>query len=315
MRSLNTYIGAALLLGAVASTAEAQQSSRVRDRSRDRDDGYTARLDTTFAFGARGAGEITVPGGDIIVRTWNEQRVRVRAATERGDVRLEASSSFFSLGLRGQYTRSTDARFEVTVPAGTRIRAVTQSGDIGIAGTKGEVEASTQSGDIEIDDAAGRVAVNMLSGDATLRRIAGDVRVNAVSGDIELLDARGDVEITTVSGEIGLRDVTSRRVRAKTTSGDVTYEGGIDTGGTYDFGSHSGEVDVLLPANASAQVTVSTFSGGIESDFPITLNPGDHNMGIGSTKRFTFTVGRGEARLTAQSFSGDVTIRQRGRGR
>jgi DUF4097 and DUF4098 domain-containing protein YvlB len=306
MRFLQTYTTAALLAAALAPAADAQ-------RTRDREDRYTSRLDTTFAFSGRGSGEISVPGGDIIVRTWNEPRVRVRAGTERGSVRLESSAGFFTLGLRGSVGRSTDARFEVTVPVGTRIRGSTQSGDIGIAGTKGEVEASTQSGDIEIDEASERVMVSVLSGDVTLRRVSGDVRVNAVSGDIDVIDASGDVEINTVSGEIGLRGITSRRVRAKTTSGDVTYEGAIDAAGRYEFNSHSGEVDVVLPPNASAQVTVATFSGGIESDFPITLNPGDHGVGITSTKRFTFNVGRGEARIVAESFSGDVTIRQRGR--
>ncbi|HYD54205.1 MAG TPA: DUF4097 family beta strand repeat-containing protein [Gemmatimonadaceae bacterium] len=307
MARLTPYITLAALAAVLAPAADAQQ------RGRDREERFTTRLDTTFAFAARGSGEITVPGGDIIVRAWNEPRVRVRAAAERGDVRLEGSSGFFSLGLRGSYGRSTDARFEVTVPAGTRIRAVTQSGDISIVGTRGEVEASTQSGDVEVAEANERVAVNLLSGDVTMRRITGDVRVSAVSGDVELAESSGDVEIATVSGEIDLRGVTSRRVRAKSTSGDVSYDGSIDPSGRYDLGSHSGEVDVFLAQAVSAQITVSTYSGGIESDFPITLNPGDHNVGIGGTKRFTFNVGRGDARITAESFSGDVTIRQRGR--
>ena len=313
MARLQTYITSATVASLALVLALAPDVAGAQ-RSRDRDDErFPIRLDTTFAFGARGSGEISIPSGDIIVRAWTEPRVRVRAATERGTVRAEGTSSYFSLGLRGQYNRSTDARFEVWVPVGTRLRATTQSGNVSIAGTKAEVEVGTQSGDIELDDVGERIAVNVLSGDVSMRRVAGDVRVSAVSGDIDLTDATGDVEVSSVSGDIVLRGVTSRRVRTKTTSGDVTYDGSIDPAGRYDFGSHSGEVDVLLPANASTQVSVATFSGGIVSDFPITLSSGTHDIGITSTKRFTFNIGKGEARLTAESFSGDVTIRQRGR--
>jgi DUF4097 and DUF4098 domain-containing protein YvlB len=309
MHRLNTYITAGLLVAGIAADADAQQ------RARDDDDRYTSRLDTTFAFGPRGSGEISVPGGDIIVQVWNQQQVRVRAATERGMVRLETSGGFFSLGLRGQHNRSTDARFEVTVPVGTRIKANTQTGDISIQGTKAEAEAGTMSGDVQIEDVSDRLAVSVLSGDVRLSRITGDIRVNAISGEVALDGGSGDAEIVSVSGDVDIRGFTSRRVRAASTSGDILYDGTIDPSGRYDLKSHSGEVDLIVPTNASAQVTVATFSGGIESDFPITLNPGEHGLGLTSTKRFTFNIGKGEARIVAESFSGDVTIRQRGRTR
>jgi len=57
---------------------------------------------------------------------------------------------------------------------------------------------------------------------------------------------------------------------------------------------------------------VSTFNGGIESDFPITLKAGEHGIGAAQSKRLNFTVGRGTARIIAEGdgvvvlFSGDV---------
>lgn len=307
-----TRLYAYMTVAAIGMATDLGAQSR---RERDRDDRYTARTDTTFAFGPRGSGEVSVPGGDIIIRAWNQSQVRVRAATERGSIRVESSSTFFSVGLSGSHSRGTDARFEITVPVGTRIKANTQTGDISITGTKGEIEAHTISGDMEIADGGDRVGVNLLSGDVTLRRITGDLRVNAVSGDVVVVDATGDVEVVTVSGDVELSGVTSRRVRAKTTSGDVSYEGSIEPAGRYEFGSHSGEVDVVVPQSVSAQVTVATFSGSIESDFPVTLPPGSYGFGSTNSKRFTFTIGKGEARIVAESFSGDVTIRQRGRNR
>ena len=70
-------------------------------------------------------------------------------------------------------------------------------------------------------------------------------------------------------------------------------------------------VALLIPAGTGAQLTVATYTGSIDSDFPITLKPGEH--GIGATKRFTFDIGKGDARISAESFSGDITIRSKGR--
>jgi DUF4097 and DUF4098 domain-containing protein YvlB len=122
---------------------------------------------------------------------------------------------------------------------------------------------------------------------------------------------KGDVEATSVSGDIDLRNVIARYVRAKSTSGDVTYDGIVDATGRYEMGSHSGSVYLTVPQNTGALLTVSTYTGTIDSDFPITLMPGDH--GLSTTKRFTFSIGKGDARISAESFSGDITLRSKGR--
>jgi hypothetical protein len=40
----------------------------------------------------------------------------------------------------------------------------------------------------------------------------------------------------------------------------------------------------------------------------MTLKPGEHGIGSASAKRFTFEVGNGAARISLESFSGDITI-------
>jgi DUF4097 and DUF4098 domain-containing protein YvlB len=72
-------------------------------------------------------------------------------------------------------------------------------------------------------------------------------------------------------------------------------------------------VRLALPANTDATLTVETFSGEIESDFPIRLEPGfEHQMS--HPRRFEFTLGKGGGRIAAETFSGDVRIVNRGRG-
>lgn len=298
-----TFLLTALLLGA-ALPATAQSR-------RDRDEDYQSRIDTTFAFDRRGTVSLSVGSGEIIVRAWTRDQVQVRARSERSVVRMDATPTRLSLDL--SRPRGGDTRFEVTVPVGVRVSARATNGDISITGTKGGVEARTQSGDLDVDDVADMVDLGSLSGDITARGLTGNIDISTVSGDLSLTDVKGDVEATSVSGDIDLRNVIARYVRAKSTSGEITYDGIIDSTGRYELGSHSGSVYVTIPQNTGALLTVATYTGAIESDFPITLKPGEHGMGMSSTKRFTFEIGKGDARISAESFSGDITIRSKGR--
>ena len=287
--------------------AEGQQRRRVADS------GYESRIDTTFAFDKAGSVNIGAAHGDIIVNGWTRSEIRIRAVSDDDNVRLSGSSSRVTLEVAGN-RRSSDSRFEVTVPHGARVYAQTQSGDVNIRGTRGPVEVHVQNGEIDIDEVTTRLDITSLSGDVTARNIGGDVTVNSTNGDVHLTDVRGGVDVSTVSGDVELRGVVAKTVRAKTTSGDVRFEGSIDQTGRYELVSHSGDIGLRIPRDASAQLTVSTWSGGIESDFPITLRPGDtQRFGMTQSKRFVFEIGGGGARIAVEAFSGDITISSSGR--
>ena len=61
---------------------------------------------------------------------------------------------------------------------------------------------------------------------------------------------------------------------------------------------------MLLPRTADATVTVSTFSGGFQSGFPLRL--GAFRPG----RSFSFTLGEGRAQVDLQSFDGHINLRQ-----
>jgi DUF4097 and DUF4098 domain-containing protein YvlB len=297
-----------LILGALASLASPAGAQRTRLTS-----DYRSRLDTTVAFDKNGSVTLTATNGDIIVTGWSRSEAQIRASSDNRDIRFDATSSRMSLELTGR-SRGSDAKFEVTVPYGVRVVVRTQSGDIAVRGTRGEVDARSQNGDIDVEDVTQRLDINTLSGDIKARNVAGEIEVGTTSGTLRLSDARGNIEVGTISGDIDLRGITSKLVRAKTTSGDVTFDGGIDAAGRYELVTHSGDVRLHLPRESSAQLTVSTWNGGVNSDFPITLKPGEHGIGSSNAKRFTFSVGAGAARITAETFSGDITISSTGRG-
>jgi DUF4097 and DUF4098 domain-containing protein YvlB len=305
----------ALVLFTLAAFVLAPGSAEGQRNRRDYDRDYRTSVDTTFGFDNRGLVSLTLGSGDIVVTAWDRDQIRVHATSEGGGVRLDASGSRVSVELSGRYGNGGDSRFEVTVPVGVRIVARAQSGDISIIGTRGEVDARSQSGDIKVEEAANRVDIGTLSGDIGARALSGDVQIKSVSGDVRLVDFKGDFEGETVSGSIELQNAVGRFVRSHTTSGDLVYEGSIDPSGRYELSAHSGDIRLAIPSNTSAQLSVSTWSGTLDSDFPITLRPGEHGIGSGQAKRFTFDIGGGAARIAAETFSGDITISSKGSSR
>lgn len=304
------HSGAATLLALAVSTLLLPAAAGAQRRDRGFGEDTQSRIDTTVAFSRGGTVGVTLPNGEVIVRGWDRDQVRVHATSDDGDIRLDASSSRLTLGMGGGGSR--EAHIEVTVPFGARLSVRAQSADVDVRGTRGDVEANSQSGDMHVED-VGRLDLGALSGDVQVRGVNGDAAVRTISGDFRLDGVKGDVDVETVSGEIEVRGAASKFVRAHSVSGDVTYDGTVDPSGRYELTTHSGEIRLTMPRTASAQIAVSTWSGSVDSEFPITLKPGEH--GFGNARRFTFDVGGGAARITLESFSGDITIRGSGAGR
>ncbi len=295
--------------------AERARERDERDREREqerREREMAGALDTTVTFDARGTVTVSCPGGDVVVTGTDRNQIVVKARTERGAIRFVSSGSNATLEPAANRGCS-DARFEVSVPATVRLVANTWSGSLQVSGVTGDVEAHAQSGDIQVRDAGDNLEVATLSGDIGVRGVRGSANIHTLSGDVTLEGARGDVEIETVSGDIALSDVVSRQIRTHSTSGNLEFGGTIVNAGRYEFTTHSGELRLALPANVGAQLSLSTFSGEIESAFPITLTPGTHGIGASQAKKLNFSLGQGSARIIAETFSGDVTLSSTGR--
>ena len=290
-------------IAAHAATASAQDAER-DERSEQR---ATSRLDTTVTIDRDGTVDMQLVSGEIVVKAGSGNQVRIHAWSERGVLEFSASAARVSLDVHSQRGRMGDTRYEVTVPVGVRLELKSVSGDISAHGSKGEIEAGAVSGDVDVSDGAGRVELESVSGDVTAARLTGDVRVNAVSGDVSLQDISGTLEIETVSGEMTVARADLKSLRTETVSGEVAYDGTLDPQGRYEFHSQSGDIRLRLPASTGGIVRVETFSGSVDSDFPMTMQPGEHGMGE-HPKRLEFTFGKGGARLTVETFSGDINI-------
>ena len=306
---LPVLVAAALALTMLAPrSASAQRDPRDRDREWQE---AQSRIDTTFAFSRTGVVDLTQSSGDIIVTSWDRAEARVRAYAERGQVRSGLSSSRLTLDVDAVRGRVGDSRFEVTVPVGVRVVARSRSGDVSVRGTKGAVQAESTRGDVEVTDATDRIVIESVSGDVRASELNGEVRAQSVSGTIEVRGVSGDIRAETTSGDVSLLGVTSRSVTATTVSGEVEYEGGLDPNGRYEFHAHSGNVRLEIPESSSAHFSVETFSGSLDTEFTLTMQPGQRTTS--RPRRYEFTLGSGTARVTAESFSGDIVLVRRAR--
>lgn len=275
-----------------------------------RDDDRRQRIDTTYAFDASGTVNLSIVSGDIRVRTGGSGQVRVVASIERGWIEASFSRSRVALETRSGNGRTGSATYEVTVPAGVRVRAHSVSGDIDIQGTEGEVTAESVTGDVTVTGTTRRLDVETVGGEIIVTRASGVINLETVNGDVVATDLEGDVTAESVSGDVELRQSRITGLRAGSVAGSVRYDGPFSPTGRYEFESHSGDIDFALPADAGASLQLETYSGRISSDFPLTLQP--DQVGGRRDRRMEFTLGAGGSRISAETFSGNITIRRLG---
>lgn len=291
--------GAGPLLPALPREAalQAQESASAR----------RATVDTSYTLTRGGSVDLGLVSGEIIVTGSTRPELRVVADIDRGTLETLFSPSRASVQARKWRGELGRARYEVTVPIGTRVTASAVSGDVMVRATAGEVVISTVSGDVALADAADRYEVSTVSGDVRVTKVRGRGRLNSVSGNLEVRDVAGELVTRSVSGDVDVLDARCEVLRVATTSGEVVYEGSFAPSGTYELSTHSGDVRLAVPGDAGARIELQTYSGDLRSAFPITLQPGGANSAR-RTRRMEFTVGSGDARVLLETFSGDITI-------
>jgi DUF4097 and DUF4098 domain-containing protein YvlB len=205
--------------------------------------------------------EIRTSSGRIEVRRGEAGVVRIRGLMRAGEWfgeaeeeirRLEAdppidqSDNLIRIGRRpssGQRSR-VQISYEVTAPAGSRVRAESGSGRISIDGLAGAAYAHSGSGRIEI---AG---------------LKGSLRAHTGSGRISVEgEAAGNWNVHTGSGSVHLRlpSQAGFELRARTGSGRITCDHPLTVRGSIDRRSLTG-----LVRNGGPLLEVTTGSGSIQ---------------------------------------------------
>jgi DUF4097 and DUF4098 domain-containing protein YvlB len=259
------------------------------------------QTDTTVPVRAGARLDVDNFGGEIAVKTWTKNAVRVEASHGTRDrIVIDASEQRVRVKSEGRRGPS-QVDYTITVPTWM---ALTLSGvytDIKVDGVDNEVTAETVQGEIAVVGGSGNVSLKSVQGAVTLEKARGRIDLSTVNEEIRATGISGDLSAETVNGDIRLTQIESANVEANTVNGDVTYEGTIKDGGRYRFATHDGSLLVSVPEKANVSVAVSTFNGEFNACFPVQLRE--------KTKhRFSFTIGSGSARLELESFDGDIRL-------
>ena len=267
------------------------------------------QTDTTFAVQPGARLSVTNFGGEIVVRSWAENRVRVRAShSSRTRVQISAGMQSVSVRTEGRRGPPQLTDMDITVPRGTPLNLNGTYTHISVEGVDATVAAETVEGDVSLAGGSGAVTLKSIEGGVTVRGAKGRVDVHSVEGEIRITETTAEIVAETIDGDIVLQDVNSAAVDASTVDGDISYDGTIKDGGRYTFASHDGDLTVAVPEGANVTVVVSTFDGEFDASFPVQITET-------KKRRFTFTIGNGSARLELETFDGDVRLRRPGQVR
>jgi hypothetical protein len=284
-----------------------------------------------------------VETGDVVVRGWDRNEVRARSndasriELRRADATADPNpATRIEVLIARDETQparpglcSNSGNLELDVPRGSTVQIKGNTGDISTSGVA-NVRLKTLSGDIEVQRATKSVEAWSANGVIVVRNSSGRVRLETISGEIVAgdlaADKTGDEFVAkTVSGEITLAKLAHTHVEAYSSNSSIDFTGSLAQGGLYTFKSHSGNVHLSLPSDASFQLNAKVHhSGEIITDFPIRQVPvkandnPNHAATVGgpllSNGRLTGVTGKGDQRdatLILSSFSGTVHLQRR----
>ena len=266
----------------------------------------STETDTTFNVPANARLELDNFSGEIAVRTWTRNAVRIEADHgSRVRIDIDVSGSTVSIRAHDRRGMPTTVDYQLTVPAAMGLELSGVSTEISVAGSKGEIKASTVNGDVDVEGGVKFVSLNSVEGAVKLTGARGRMELSSVNEGIEVHSSVGDVVAETVNGDIEL-DVDAANVEASTVNGSLLYGGPYKDDGVYTFSTHNGDIRLTMTDKTSATVSVATFSGDFNSSFPLQLS------GTRRGKRFEFKLGTGKARVEVESFQGTIRIARPG---
>lgn len=291
----------AMLLLAVAGPALAGSSiNETREVSAD------ARIDVSNIKGS-----VTVSG-------WDRNEVSITGSLGDGAKKLAIDGGGSHLSIKveppdkegwfswGAESRMGDSILDLKVPRNAEMKIEVVSADVALSGVAGRtLDVNSVSGKLRLDSDAKEVEVDSVSGNIDLTGKAERGHLETVSGNIRARGLGGQLKFETVSGDVDAENGDYRELGAGTVSGDINLRGKPSKDARIDVETMSGDVHLYLPSDVSAHLRATTFSGSIRSDFG-TVKEEDHGPG----SSLDATIGGSDARVTLETFSGDVEIRR-----
>jgi DUF4097 and DUF4098 domain-containing protein YvlB len=250
-----------------------------------------------------GVVDIDVPNGTIKIVAWNKSEVNVTGQLDRAELEMSTSSDRTRVRVSAKRHHG-EADLEIHVPQGSRVEAKGVGATFEVRDVTGVLRLQSVSGDITVSGAPSDVEAHSVNGQVELNVKSAVVNARSISGGVRVVGARGRAILDTVSGECVLEGGDFTEVEMRAVSGDVRFIGGISGQGSFEFKTHSGDIELRLPRGTNADFELRTFNGSLETRLG-TEAPRQSNSAL------DFRVGSGGAKVRGRTFNGDIGVEAR----
>ena len=233
----------------------------------------------------------SAPGHQVLVAyTTHSDKIEVDQTTpDKQRVELRSHT------LANQKASADEAKvdFEITVPPGVSVNITTVSAPIAADGLNGDVSLSSESGQVTVR--------NMSRSHLHVRSMNAPVILNNVTlSHVDLQSSAGPVHLTTVTGP---------NVTVGTANGSIDYHGDCAGGGDYRFSTHTGDIEMWLPAYASVDLSARSRAGSVDNEFPLEEKQHQVNPPV-QGRSFAGTSNSGSSSVELQSISGKIRVKK-----
>ncbi len=265
--------------------------------------------------------------GNLKINGWdrNEVRVFVKDGSRIGFNIIEKSKKNGSpvwIEIAGSETAKNQPKksneclhgdaIEIDVPRNASINVKGQETKTAIDSVRKAV-VKISGGDISLRNIAEGVEAITYEGDVTVENSSGAFNLESATGNILAFEVSpseiGDIfKAKTTNGAIALQGLEHRQIEVNSISGAISFNGDFLSGGSYNFGTSNGVINLTIPADSSCKITASYGFGGLKSEIPINKiienkSPRGQNI-IG-------TMGTGDATLNLTTASGAIRIKSK----
>jgi len=138
-----------------------------------------------------------------------------------------------------------------------------------------------------------------------------------VNSSVDLETRRGNISVANIKsglvrahvsseGDIELTNITASHVIAQNVIGNIFFDGEFLTGGTYEFKSNKGDIQIRIPGNSAFRLVAASPARKIAlNDF------WNNNFKTQDGRRYVGDVGDGRSSVSVTNFSGQITFLRR----
>ena len=139
-------------------------------------------------------------GGEIAVKTWDRDAVRIAADHSiRDQVTVEKTGSALVVRVNSRRWVPGSVNYRITVPRWMKLELSGVNTDISVEDSRGEVHAETVVGDVTLTGGLGNVSVSSVQGAVEVKGTKGRIEASSVNEGIRVENTVGPILVESVN--------------------------------------------------------------------------------------------------------------------